>query len=191
MSSGSAAIPLLKAAPEADQVADRHRGDRAQRPRRLGELAAHEDAPVDDVAVQTALLGDLQPGRPVPGDLAELQQAEEEIALAESDDDGSSAEVFAEGPAGPVKLEVELDGQEYTFDDWDPQTKLLDFLESKGVQAPYSCREGECSACAIRLLAGDVRMLHNDVLDDEDIADDIRLGCQSLPTTDTVKVTYS
>ena len=125
------------------------------------------------------------------GDLAELQQAEEEIALAESDDDGSSAEVFADGPTGPVKLEVELDGQEYTFDDWDPKTKLLDFLESKGVQAPYSCREGECSACAIRLLAGDVRMVHNDVLDDEDIADDIRLGCQSLPTTDTVKVTYS
>ena len=34
-------------------------------------------------------------------------------------------------------------------------------------------------------------MLHNDVLDDEDLADGIRLGCQSLPVTDTVKVSYS
>ncbi|RHW25507.1 3-ketosteroid-9-alpha-hydroxylase [Nocardioides immobilis] len=125
------------------------------------------------------------------GDLAELQQAEEEIALAESDEDGSAADVFAGGPAGPVKVEVELDGASYTFDDWDPKVKLLDFLESKGVKAPYSCREGECSACAIRLIEGEVRLLHNDVLDEEDLADGIRLGCQSLPMTDTLKVTYS
>ena len=94
------------------------------------------------------------------------------------------------GPQGPVKLEVELDGENYTFDDWAPGTKLLDHLEAKGIKAPYSCREGECSACAIRLLEGEVKMLHNDVLDDEDLAEGIRLGCQSVPVTDTVKVTY-
>ncbi|WGX99383.1 ferredoxin--NADP reductase [Nocardioides sp. L-11A] len=125
------------------------------------------------------------------GDLEELQQAETEIALAESDDDGAAADVFSDAPAGPVKLEVELDGEEFTFDDWDPRTKLLDFLESKGVKAPYSCREGECSACAIRLVEGDVKMLYNDVLDKDDLEDGIRLGCQSVPLTDTVKVSYS
>ena len=67
-----------------------------------------------------------------------------------------------------------------------PGTKLLEYLESKGVKAPYSCREGECSACACRLLEGEVKMLHNDVLDDEDLAEGIRLGCQSVPVTDTV-----
>jgi 3-ketosteroid 9alpha-monooxygenase subunit B len=125
------------------------------------------------------------------GDIAEAEAAEAEMALADADEDGAAADVFADGPAGPVKVEVELDGQEYTFDDWDPRTKLLDFLESKGVAAPYSCREGECSACAIRLLEGEVKMIHNDVLDEEDLADGIRLGCQSLPRTDTVRVTYS
>ncbi|HWJ81052.1 MAG TPA: ferredoxin--NADP reductase [Nocardioides sp.] len=125
------------------------------------------------------------------GDIAEVEAAEAEMALADADEDGAAADVFADAPVGPVKVEVELDGQDYTFDDWDPRTKLLDFLESKGVQAPYSCREGECSACAVRLLEGDVRMLHNDVLDEDDLADGIRLGCQSLPTTDTVRVTYS
>ncbi|WP_322936359.1 ferredoxin--NADP reductase [Nocardioides bizhenqiangii] len=124
------------------------------------------------------------------GDIEELAEAEREIADAESDEaDESAAE--PPGPAGPVKLEVELDGVDHTFDDWDPKVKLLEFLESKGVKAPYSCREGECSACAIRLVEGEVRMLHNDVLDDEDLADGIRLGCQSLPTTDNVRVTYS
>lgn len=125
------------------------------------------------------------------GDVEEVRQADEEIAAAESDEDDSAADVFADAPTSPVKLEVELDGQDFTFDDWDPKVKLLDFLESKGVKAPYSCREGECSACAIRLLEGEVRMMHNDVLDSEDLADGIRLGCQSIPTTDTVRVTYS
>jgi 3-ketosteroid 9alpha-monooxygenase subunit B len=125
------------------------------------------------------------------GDLHDQEVAEHEIEDAERDLDDVPDEAPAEpGPEGPVRLEVELDGQQYEFDDWAPGTKLLDHLESKGVKAPYSCREGECSACAIRLLEGEVKMLHNDVLDADDLADGIRLGCQSLPVTDTVKVTY-
>jgi 3-ketosteroid 9alpha-monooxygenase subunit B len=94
-------------------------------------------------------------------------------------------------PAERAVLEVELDGEDYAFDDWDPRVPLLEFLESKGVRAPYSCREGECSACAFRLLEGEVAMRHNDVLDDEDLADGIRLGCQSLPITEKLRITYS
>ena len=59
------------------------------------------------------------------------------------------------------------------------------------MKAPFSCREGECSACAVRLLEGEVAMAHNDVLDDEDLADGIRLACQSTAVTDTVRATYS
>jgi 3-ketosteroid 9alpha-monooxygenase subunit B len=131
------------------------------------------------------------------------QQAEAEHELEEADSD----EAFTDGeppPAPPedavspdeaphqgmVRLEVELDGETYAYDDWAPTTKLLEHLESKGVKAPYSCREGECSACAVRLLEGDVKMLNNDVLDDEDLAEGIRLACQSLPVTDVVRATY-
>jgi 3-ketosteroid 9alpha-monooxygenase subunit B len=126
------------------------------------------------------------------GDLHEREVAEHEIEDAEHDEDDAAqvAESHEGRPQGPVRLEVELDGQDYVFDDWAPGTKMLEHLESKGVKAPYSCREGECSACAVRLLEGEVKMLHNDVLDDDDIADGIRLGCQSVPVTDTVKVTY-
>ncbi|GAA4744640.1 ferredoxin--NADP reductase [Nocardioides endophyticus] len=125
------------------------------------------------------------------GDLHDKEVAEHEIEDAESDpDDVTEAAPGGPGPEGPVKLEVELDGENYTFDDWAPGTKLLEHLEAKGIKAPYSCREGECSACAIRLIEGEVKMLHNDVLDDEDMAEGIRLGCQAVPVTDTVKVTY-
>ena len=124
------------------------------------------------------------------GDLHDVETAVSEITAADVDEEDAAREA-ADASRGPVKVEVELDGDVHVFDDWDPRTKLLDFLESKGVKAPYSCREGECSACAIRLVEGDVRMLHNDVLDEEDLEEGIRLGCQSLPITDTVKVSYS
>ncbi len=120
------------------------------------------------------------------GDAVAVEVAEHEIDEAESDADFEGDAP----PQGNARLEVELDGQTYSYDDWAPTTKLLEHLEAKGVKAPYSCREGECSACAVRLLEGEVKMLHNDVLDDEDLAEGIRLACQSLPVTDVVRATY-
>lgn len=137
------------------------------------------------------------------GDLEDVEKAEHELEEADSDEaftegrpepSGEQPEQHepAEGaPEGDVHLEVELDGELYEFDDWAPTVKMLEHLESKGIKAPFSCREGECSACAVRLLEGEVKMLNNDVLEDEDLAEGIRLGCQSLPVTDVVRVTYS
>ncbi|HET6938785.1 MAG TPA: ferredoxin--NADP reductase [Nocardioides sp.] len=134
------------------------------------------------------------------GDAEQQAEAEHELEEADSDDaftegapPGPPEDAVAEDEAphqGNVRLEVELDGETYAYDDWAPTTKLLEHLESKGVKAPYSCREGECSACAVRLLEGEVKMLNNDVLEDEDLADGIRLACQSLPVTDVVRATY-
>jgi 3-ketosteroid 9alpha-monooxygenase subunit B len=91
----------------------------------------------------------------------------------------------------PAAVIGDLDGEEFDLDGWAPDQVLLDFLLSKGVGAPYSCREGNCSACAYLVLEGEVQMKHNEVLDEDDLADGIRLACQSLPVSDTVKVTYS
>ncbi|MDP3968115.1 MAG: ferredoxin--NADP reductase [Nocardioides sp.] len=129
------------------------------------------------------------------GEVEEVAVAAGEIYEAEHeagetpDSEGASSDPGA--PQGPVHVEVELDGQHHTFDDWPADKPLLDHLLAKGIPAPFSCREGNCSACAFRLLEGEVKMEENDILDDEDIADGIRLGCQALPTTDVVKVTYS
>jgi 3-ketosteroid 9alpha-monooxygenase subunit B len=134
------------------------------------------------------------------GDLEEQAEAEHELEDADSDEAFTEADpppppdaAVPEDEAphqGNVRLEVELDGRTYEYDDWAPTSKLLEHLEANGVRAPYSCREGECSACAVRLLEGEVKMLNNDVLDDEDLADGIRLACQSLPVTDVVRATY-
>ena len=89
----------------------------------------------------------------------------------------------------PTSLTVSLDGQTRSVS-WPRQRKLLDHLLDQGFDAPYSCREGQCSACACRLVSGEVKMLHNEVLDSEDIADGIVLACQSLPLTDDVSISY-
>lgn len=85
---------------------------------------------------------------------------------------------------------VELDGETHTVA-WPSGTPLLDVLLAAGVDAPYSCREGACSACTCRVVAGEVKMLRNDVLDDQDVAEGYVLACQAVPLTDQVEVTYS
>ena len=105
-----------------------------------------------------------------------------------SSDPFSDVEPVADDRPDAV-VEVSLDGAEHRFP-WPARQKLLDLLLEKGLDAPYSCREGACSACACRLVEGEVKMLNNDVLDSEDIADGIVLACQSVPVTDTVKITY-
>jgi 3-ketosteroid 9alpha-monooxygenase subunit B len=87
-------------------------------------------------------------------------------------------------------VEVDLDGEQHTFA-WPRHKKLLDLLLDKGLAAPYSCREGACSACACRIESGEVKMLQNEILDQEDMDEGIVLACQSLPVTDTVRITYS
>jgi 3-ketosteroid 9alpha-monooxygenase subunit B len=100
----------------------------------------------------------------------------------------ASAEVLRDSPAA---VSGDLDGAEFDLQGWEPDVPLLDFLLEKGIKAPYSCREGHCSACACVVLDGEVSMRTNDVLDDEDLADGIRLACQSLPVSDSVRISYS
>ncbi|KQZ70254.1 ferredoxin--NADP reductase [Nocardioides sp. Root151] len=121
------------------------------------------------------------------GDVEELQKAEATLADADDHEDGDAPSALV----GPVRLEVELDGQHYEFDDYTGDKPILEFLEEKGVDAPFSCREGNCSACACMVLEGEVRMRHNEVLDATDLADGIRLACQSLPVTEKLRITYN
>lgn len=91
---------------------------------------------------------------------------------------------------GPVSTaEVELDGVRHTVD-WPRNTPLLDVLLAAGLDAPYSCREGSCSACACVLTEGEVAMERNEVLDATDLADGLILACQARPLSDRLKATY-
>jgi len=85
---------------------------------------------------------------------------------------------------------VELDGERHEFD-WPPHTKLLDLLLDRGLDAPFSCREGSCGACTCRVEDGEVKMLRNEVLDEQDLAEGYALACQSLPLSPAVTISYT
>ncbi|MGW1775724.1 2Fe-2S iron-sulfur cluster-binding protein [Streptomyces sp. NPDC002104] len=91
--------------------------------------------------------------------------------------------------AGGATAEVEFEGVWHTVA-WGPETPLLAALEAAGVPAPYSCREGACSACCCRVLEGEVTMVRNEVLAPEDLADGYVLACQALPLGDRIRISY-
>ena len=94
-----------------------------------------------------------------------------------------------ESDEGPATAVVTLDGvtQEVR---WPRSAKLLDVLLDKGLDAPFSCREGHCGACAVLVKSGDVDMEVNDVLEASDLDEGLILACQARPASDSVEVTY-
>ncbi len=90
---------------------------------------------------------------------------------------------------GPATAIVTLDGEKHEIR-WPRNAKLLDVLLDKGLDAPFSCREGHCGACAVLKKSGDVEMEVNDVLEQQDLDEGLILGCQARPRSDSVEVTY-
>jgi 3-ketosteroid 9alpha-monooxygenase subunit B len=86
-------------------------------------------------------------------------------------------------------LEVTLDGATSSLA-WPAGSRMLDVLLDAGLDAPFSCREGICGACACQLMGGKVEMACNEVLEDADVADGLILACQSVALTPDVTVTY-
>jgi 3-ketosteroid 9alpha-monooxygenase subunit B len=96
----------------------------------------------------------------------------------------------AEPASGPAAtLRVELDGTTHELN-WPGGRRMLDVMIDAGLDASFSCRQGVCGACACRLLSGQVEMAHNEVLEDQDLADGWILACQSLALTTEVRVSY-
>ena len=93
------------------------------------------------------------------------------------------------GDEPPATAVVELDGETHNVS-WPRKAKLLDVLLDAGLDAPFSCREGHCGACATTLHNGKVSMEVNDVLEQQDLDDGLILACQAHPDTDSVEVTY-
>jgi len=100
---------------------------------------------------------------------------------------------FEEAPEDPgglaATLSVSLDGTTRVLA-WPAGTRMLDVLTDAGLDAPFSCRQGICGACACQLTGGEVEMAHNEVLEDSDIADGYILACQAVAKTPEVSIDY-
>jgi 3-ketosteroid 9alpha-monooxygenase subunit B len=180
-----------------------HWFDNAQGPPDAGKLApllasyADRDAyvcgPEPFVAVACKALGQLG----VPEARVHIERFHSALtpATAETDDPAPEASDASEAVpalngAAAATAEVHLDGQVHRLP-WAANTRLLDVLISAGLNPPYSCRQGTCGACACRVVEGEVELVHNEILEDEDFAEGYTLACQAIPRTATVRVTYS
>jgi 3-ketosteroid 9alpha-monooxygenase subunit B len=118
----------------------------------------------------------------VPGSRVHVERF---VSLAEN-----PFEVIAVPTGGPAAtLSVTLDGAT-TLLPWPAGTRMLDVLIEAGLDAPYSCRQGICGACACQLTGGEVEMAHNQVLEPADLADGYILACQAVSLTPVVCITY-
>lgn len=67
---------------------------------------------------------------------------------------------------------------------------VLETARVAGLNPPSSCELGSCATCMARVVEGSVRMINNEALDEEEVADGWVLTCQSVPTSRTVRVVY-
>lgn len=117
------------------------------------------------------------------------QQVHIEVFKSLESDPFAAVQVADTGDQPPATVVVRLDGQTRTVA-WPRTAKLLDVLLAAGLDAPFSCREGHCGACACTLRSGQVTMEANDVLEQQDLDEGLILACQSHPESASVEITY-
>ncbi len=90
---------------------------------------------------------------------------------------------------GAARVTIELDGR-VEVADHRAGTTVLQTARQLGLSPPYSCEAGSCATCMAKLADGEVTMLTNNALTDEEVADGWILTCQSVPRTPSVHVVY-
>ncbi|AEL24528.1 ferredoxin--NADP reductase [Cyclobacterium marinum] len=85
----------------------------------------------------------------------------------------------------PVK--ILLEGEEYSFD-VGPSKTILEAGLDEGLNMPYSCQSGLCTACRGKLLSGTVEMEEDAGLSDNEIKAGYILCCSAKPTSAEVKI---
>jgi ferredoxin len=94
-----------------------------------------------------------------------------------------------EGPT-TEQVTIQLDRRTTTVRYRDGDT-LLQTARLAGLNAPSSCETGSCGTCMAHLTDGSARMINNDALTEEEVAEGWVLTCQSLPTSESVVVVYA
>lgn len=81
-------------------------------------------------------------------------------------------------------------GKEFHFVMDDDYDNILDGALAAGADLPYACKGGVCSTCKCRVVEGSVQMKTNYALDDKEVAQNLVLSCQSVPTSKKVVVDF-
>nr|CRL66731.1 ferredoxin [Mycolicibacterium komanii] len=84
---------------------------------------------------------------------------------------------------------VDLDGTRHHLR-WPRDKTLVDAMLDAGIDPPHSCREGHCGSCVATVVSGEVDMATCEILEPDDLAEGLILGCQARPVSDDLHVEY-
>lgn len=87
----------------------------------------------------------------------------------------------------PKRVQLLMQGQEFNFAVPAGQT-ILEAALASGVQPPFSCRSGFCTACICTKLAGEVEMREDHGLSSAELKMGHALMCIGYPATDDVRL---
>jgi ring-1,2-phenylacetyl-CoA epoxidase subunit PaaE len=93
-------------------------------------------------------------------------------------------------PAGEKKareVTIRYDGQEYKFM-VEPDRTILETALDQGIDLPYSCQSGLCTACRGKALSGQVKLDEEEGLSQSERAEGYVLTCVGHPMTDDVVI---
>lgn len=81
-------------------------------------------------------------------------------------------------------------GKEFHFTMSKDYDNLLDGALAAGADLPFACKGGVCSTCKCQIKEGSVEMKVNYALEDEELAQNYILSCQSVPTSEKVVLDF-
>jgi len=103
-------------------------------------------------------------------------------------EDSTTTESVGTIPA-EAEMTITLERQAFTIRSRPAET-VLEAARRAGLQPPSSCESGICASCLAKVTEGEAIMRHNEVLNEEELAEGLILTCQALPASPVLKVEY-
>ncbi|MDG1353470.1 MAG: 2Fe-2S iron-sulfur cluster-binding protein [Sulfitobacter sp.] len=136
-------------------------------PMMLGIAASLRAHGLDDSQIKFELFGSSQPGR-----------AKKAAIAADTAQSGAT-----------TRATVTIEGTTRSFT-MPRDHSLLEAALDNALDAPFACKAGVCSTCRAKVTEGEVEMLTNHALEDDEVAQGFVLTCQCYPLSDKVSFDY-
>lgn len=107
-----------------------------------------------------------------------------------SEEDKKRTERALENKFEGTKVTILDGGKEFHFGMTNDYDNILDAALGAGADLPFACKGGVCSTCKCKLVEGSVEMKLNYALEDDEVAQNYVLSCQSVPTSEKVVVDF-
>jgi len=107
-----------------------------------------------------------------------------------SEEDRKRTERLAQQKLEGVEVTIVDGGKEFHFTMTEAYDNILDAALAAGADLPFACKGGVCSTCKCKVLSGDIEMKINYALEENEVAQNLVLSCQAVPTSEKVKVDF-